>query len=73
MEDGISGGLQYRHETCCEKDGCCGRWACMVQRWFYRGDVVSRQMDLHMIRWQGVLLPILEIDVSFSQFSELLI
>jgi len=32
MEDGISGGLQYHHETCCEKDGCRGKWAYMVWR-----------------------------------------
>ena len=38
MEDGISGGLQHRHE----------RQACMVQKWFHRGDVVSRQVDLYM-------------------------
>ena len=25
MEDGISGGLQHHHETCCEKGGCCER------------------------------------------------
>ena len=40
MEDGISRGLQHRHETCCEKGGCRGRWACMVQRWHRHGDVV---------------------------------
>ena len=40
MEDGILGGLQHRHETCCEKGGRRGRWACMVQRWHYCGDVV---------------------------------
>ena len=33
MEDGISGGLQHRHKTCCEKGGHCGRWACMVRKW----------------------------------------
>ena len=48
MEDGISRGLQHRHETCCEKGGCCGRRACMVQRWFHRRDVVSGQVDLYM-------------------------
>ena len=42
MEDRIPGGLQHRHKTCCEKDGHRGRWACMVQRWHYRGDVVFR-------------------------------
>jgi len=40
MEDRISRGLQHRHETCCKKGGRCGRRACMVQRWHYRGDVV---------------------------------
>ena len=48
MEDGISGGLQYRHETCCKKGGRRRRRACMVQRWFHHGDVISRQVDLHM-------------------------
>jgi len=40
MEDGISGGLQHRHKTCCEKGGRCGRWACRAQRWHHRGDVI---------------------------------
>ena len=31
MEDRISGGLQHCYETCCEKGGRHGRWACMVQ------------------------------------------
>ena len=48
MEDGISGGLQYCHETCCKKGGCCGRWACMVWRWFHCRDVISGQVDLYM-------------------------
>jgi len=48
MEDGISGGLQYHYETCCEKGSRCGRWACMVQRWFHHRDVISRQMDLYI-------------------------
>ena len=48
MEDGIPGGLQHRHETCCEKGGCCRRQACMVRKWFHRGDIVSGQVDLHM-------------------------
>ena len=29
MEDRIPGGLQHRHEICCEKDGRCGRRACV--------------------------------------------
>ena len=48
MEDGISGGLQHRHEMCYEKGGRCGRQACMVLKWFHHGDVVSGQVDLHM-------------------------
>jgi len=48
VEDGISRGLQHRHETCCEKDGHHGRRACMVQRWFHHGDIVSGQVDLYM-------------------------
>ena len=40
MEDGISGGVQHRHKTYCEKGGHRGRRACMVQRWHHRGDVV---------------------------------
>ena len=42
MEDGIPGGLQHRHETCCKKGGRRGRRACRVQRWHHRGDVVFR-------------------------------
>ena len=42
MEDGIPGGLQHHHKTCCEKGGCRGRRACMVRRWHHRGDVVFR-------------------------------
>ena len=48
MEDGISRVLQHCYETCCEKDGHCGRQTCMVQKWFHCGDVVSRQVDLYM-------------------------
>ena len=48
MEDGISGELQHCYETCCKKGGHHRRWACMVQRWFHREDVVSRQVDLYM-------------------------
>ena len=48
MEDGISGGLQHYHETCCEKGGRRGRRACMVQRWFHYGNIISRQVDLYM-------------------------
>ena len=42
MKDGISGGLQHRHMTCCEKGGRRGRQACRVQRWHHCGDVVFR-------------------------------
>ena len=42
VEDGISGGLQHRHNMCCEKGGRHGRRACMVQRWHHRGNVVFR-------------------------------
>ena len=42
MKDGIPGGLQHRHETCCEKGGHRGRRACRVQRWHHHGDVVFR-------------------------------
>ena len=40
MEDGIPVGLQYRHETCCEKGGHRGRRAYIVQRWHHCRDVV---------------------------------
>ena len=40
MENGIPGGLQHRHKTCCKEGGCRGRRACMVQRWHHHGDVV---------------------------------
>ena len=32
VEDRIPGGLQHHHKMCCEKDGHCGRWACIIQR-----------------------------------------
>ena len=32
IEDGIPGGLQHHYKTCCEKGGCCERWACMFWR-----------------------------------------
>ena len=40
MEDGIPRWLQYCHKTCCEKGGRRRRWACRVQRWHHRGNVV---------------------------------
>jgi len=42
MEDGISGGLQHCHMTCCEKGGRHGRRTCRVQRWHHCRDVVFR-------------------------------
>ena len=42
MDDGIPGGLQHRHKTCCKKGGRRGRRAYRVQRWHYHGDVVFR-------------------------------
>ena len=40
VEDGIPGGLQHCHKTCCEEGGRRGRQDCMVQRWHHRRDVV---------------------------------
>ena len=48
MEDGIPRWLQHYHKTCCEKDGHCERQACMFWRCLHYGDVVSRQVDLHI-------------------------
>ena len=48
MEDGISRGLQHCYETCYEKGSRHRRWACIVQKWFHHGDVVSGQVDLYM-------------------------
>ena len=56
MEDGISGGLQHRHETCCEKGGHCKRQACMVRRWFHYRDVISGQVDLYMTLVKFILI-----------------
>jgi len=50
MEDRISGWLQHCHKMCCEKGGCYRRQACMIWRWFHHGDVISRQVNLHMIQ-----------------------
>ena len=49
MKDRIPGWLQHRHETCCEKDGCCRRQACMIWRCFYCRNIISGWVDLHMI------------------------
>jgi len=38
VEDRISGGLLYCHR----------RWACIIQKQYYHGDVISRWMGLHM-------------------------
>ena len=32
VEDGIPGWLQHCYKTCCEKDGCYGRWAYVIWR-----------------------------------------
>ena len=32
VEDRIPGWLQHCHKICCEKGGCCGRWACIFWR-----------------------------------------
>jgi len=32
IEDGIPKWLQHHHKMCCEKDGCCRRWACIIGR-----------------------------------------
>ena len=57
MEDGIPGGLQHRHKTCCEKGGCRGRRAYRVQRWHHRGDVVFRTGELAYDKKAKPLLP----------------
>ena len=48
MEDRIPGGLQHHPKMCCKKGGHCGKWACMIWRWFYCGNVISGWVDLHM-------------------------
>ena len=35
MEDGIPGWLQHRYKTCCKKDGCYGRQACIFWRMLF--------------------------------------
>jgi len=55
VEDKISGGLQHCYKTCCKKGGHCGRQACMIWRWFYCGDIISRWVDLHMTILQFML------------------
>jgi len=52
MEDGIPEGLQHHHKTYYEKDGCHGRQACIIWRWFHYRDVISGQMDLHMTTYK---------------------
>ena len=49
MEDRISGWLHHHHEVCCEKDGHHRRQACIVGRRYHCRDVISGQVDLHMI------------------------
>jgi len=41
MEDEIPRWLQHHHETCCEWDGCYGRWA-----WF--GLAVDKECTMEM-------------------------
>ena len=77
MEDGIPGGLQHRHKTCCEKGSRCGRRAYRVQRWHHRGDVVFRTgglaYDIHTgINEQLVKdkkIPTKHIDFLFKVFN----
>jgi len=54
MEDGISGGLQHCHKTCCKKGGCHRRQACRVRRWHHRGDVVFQTDGLVYDRGHGL-------------------
>jgi len=59
VEDGIPRGLQHHHKTYCEKGGCCGRRACIIQRQYHHGDVISKWVGLHMTSdyaTEGVLL-----------------
>ena len=46
MDDGIPGGLQHRHKTCCEKGGHHGRQACMIWRWFHHEDIIFQTGEL---------------------------
>ena len=48
VEDRIPRWLQHHHKTCCEKDGYHRRKACMIWRWFYHRNVISRWVDLYM-------------------------
>jgi len=64
MEDRIPGGLQHRHKMCCEKGSRRGRQACMIWRWFHCGDVISRQVDLHMTLNKNIYNKILHITVT---------
>ena len=45
MKDEIPGWLQHCHKTCCEKDGHCGRQACIIRRQYYHRDVISGWVD----------------------------
>ena len=49
VEYRIPGWLQHCYEMCCKKGDCRGRWACMIWRWFHHGNIISGQVDLHMI------------------------
>jgi len=48
MEDRIPGWLQHCQKACCEKGGCCRRWACIIRRQYHYGNVISGWVDLHM-------------------------
>jgi len=49
VEDRILRWLQYCYKMCCKKGGYCGRWACIIWRWYHCRDVISGQVDLHII------------------------
>ena len=72
MEDGISRGLQHRHETCCKKGGRHRRQACMVQRWFHHGDVVSGPVDFVYDINTRELSKVSSIDVSTLYTSNIM-
>ena len=61
MEDGISGVSQHHHE----------RQACMVQKWFHRGDTVSGQVDLHMTKLMEAERPPTNIDQWYKHATNL--
>ena len=70
MEDGIPGWLQYCHKICCEKDGHHGRWACMIQRWFHCGDIVSGQVDLYMTNKERLIENTMKVNIFYKRHKE---